>query len=288
MPRFSRTGLLRASSALEQRKILHVAGADLDHVSVFLDQVERLVIDGLGDDLHAELLADVGHDAQAFFAESLKSVGRSARLVGSAAEKLGSGAMHALGRGEGLFAGLDAAGASHNRESWTADGRGGAGKGDDRVVLLDVAANQFVGLRNADDFLHARHFFERAVFEFALVAGDADGGAGGSGHGMRPEAEGFDFLANGADLIFSRVRLHDDEHNFTWEKIYVGAVALRLRSGQAPGCPSSAARLLSSWVRQQEKSRPACHIKSTVPASAPQSGLGPRTTIDDGCRKPDI
>ena len=110
-------GLAGASGALEQRKILHVAGADLDHVGVFLDQVERFVVDGLGNDLHAELLADVGHDAQAFFAESLKRVGRSARLVGSAAEKLGSGAMHALGRGEGLFAGLDAAGAGNNRKA---------------------------------------------------------------------------------------------------------------------------------------------------------------------------
>ena len=102
------------------------------------------------------------------------------------------------------------------------------------------------------------------------------------------EAERFDFLANGADLIFGGVRLHDDEHNFTWEKIYVGAVApsASLRAGSR--LPVERSSTSSSWVRQQEKSRPACHIKSTVPASAPQSGLGPRTTIDDGCRKPDI
>src|SRR5216684_2222804 len=43
-----------ASGALEQREVLHVAGADLDDISILVDQVERFVIDGLGDDEQAE------------------------------------------------------------------------------------------------------------------------------------------------------------------------------------------------------------------------------------------
>ena len=61
-------GLSGASGALEQRKILHVASADLDHVGIFFDQVERFVVDGFGNNLQAELLANFRHDAQAFFA----------------------------------------------------------------------------------------------------------------------------------------------------------------------------------------------------------------------------
>ena len=72
MPRFSRTGLRDRPGTFKQRKILHVARADLDHVGILFHQVERFVVDGLGDDSHAKLLANVGHDAQAFLAESLK------------------------------------------------------------------------------------------------------------------------------------------------------------------------------------------------------------------------
>ena len=43
------------------------------------------------------------------------------------------------------------------------------GETDDRVVLLDVAADQFVRLGDADDFLHARHFFQRAGFDLARL-----------------------------------------------------------------------------------------------------------------------
>src|SRR6202008_3038108 len=37
-------GLTRAASNFEKRKILHVAGADLNYVRIFLDELERLVV----------------------------------------------------------------------------------------------------------------------------------------------------------------------------------------------------------------------------------------------------
>ena len=76
-----------ASGALEQRKILHVAGADLDDVGVFFDQIEGFVVDGFGDDAQAVLFANLGQNLQAVIAEALKAVRRSARLVGAAAEE---------------------------------------------------------------------------------------------------------------------------------------------------------------------------------------------------------
>ena len=49
-------------------------------------------------------------------------------------------------------------------------------------------------------------------FDLALVAGDADGGALRAGHGVGAVSERFDFLADGADLLFGGLRLHDNEH----------------------------------------------------------------------------
>src|SRR5271157_4782932 len=91
----------------------------------------------------------------------------------------------------------------------------GSRKLDDRVVGLGVPADQFVRFRDADNFLHARHFFERPGFDLTLVAGDADGGALRAGHGVGAVSESFDLLANGADLVFGGLRFHDDEHGKT-------------------------------------------------------------------------
>src|SRR5690242_4883313 len=123
--------------------------------------------------------------------------------------------MHALGHREGLFAVLDGARTGDNGEAWSADRSAGAGKTDDRVLLLEVAADQFVRLGDLDDFLHTRHFFERALFDLALVAGDADGSTGRARHRVSAISHLLDLLANGAYLLFGGVRLHDDQHKFT-------------------------------------------------------------------------
>src|SRR5208282_5190188 len=141
---------------------------------------------------------------------------RSARLVSATAEELGSGAGDALGNSESLLAALDAARPSNDGQVGASDADARsirAGKIDDSVVGLGVATHQFVGLRNFDDFLHARHLFQRAGLDFSLVAGDADGGALRSGHGVGAVSERFDFLANGAHLLFGGLRLHDYEHS---------------------------------------------------------------------------
>ena len=77
------------------------------------------------------------------------------------------------------------------------------------VVGLGVATDQLVGFGDADDFLHAGHFVQRPGFDLALIAGDADGGALRAGHGVGAVSKRFDFLANGAYLLFGGLRLHD-------------------------------------------------------------------------------
>src|SRR5664280_3178174 len=95
--------------ALQQRIILHVARADLDDVSVLLHQFERFVIDGLGNDQQTKAVADFRQDLQALLSQTLKCVGRGARLVGASAEEAGAGAGHALGGSERLITGFDSA-----------------------------------------------------------------------------------------------------------------------------------------------------------------------------------
>src|SRR5271165_4002631 len=204
--------LAGASGALKQREVLHVAGAELDNVGIFLNQLQRLMVHRLGDDQQAEAIANFRHDLQAVFAHPLKRVRRRARLVGAAAKELGSRAGHALGDVERLVAVLDRTGPGDDGQIRPADGGGEPRELDDRVVRLHVAAHQFVWLAHSNHLLDTGHFVERARFDLALVAGYTDGGALLAGNGVGAISKRLDFLANGADLFFGSLRLHDDQH----------------------------------------------------------------------------
>ena len=84
---------------------------------------------------------------------------------------------------------LDRAGAGDDGEIAAADGGVGSREADDGVFFLYVAAGELVGLGDTDDFGDAGQLFEVAAVDFALVAGDSDGGALRAGHGMRAEAQ---------------------------------------------------------------------------------------------------
>ena len=86
------------------------------------------------------------------------------------------------------------------------------GKADNGIVLPEIAADQLVRLGYTDDFLHAGHFIERAGFDFALIAGDADGGSLSSGNGVCAVSQCFDLFADRADFVGGGVRPHDNQH----------------------------------------------------------------------------
>ena len=179
-------GLFGTPCALEQREVLHVASADLDDVGIFLDEVERFVIDGFGDDAKTEVFADVGEDLEAVKTEALEGVRRGARLVGSAAEEVDAGGLELLGDGEALLFGFDGARTSNDGEMRAADENFArwSGNANDRVFFLNVAGNEFVGLGDRDAFDHAGHGFENAEINSAGISSDANGGATGAGDGM--------------------------------------------------------------------------------------------------------
>ena len=215
-------GKFGAAGALEEREILHVARADLDDVGVFLDEVQGFVVDGFGDDAEAELLADMREDFQAREAESLERVRRSTRLIGAAAEKADAGGLELLGNGEALLFGFDGAWSGDHGDVRAADEdvAGRRGDFDDGVFFFHVAGDEFVGLGDRDALDDAGHGFECAEVDSARIAGDADGGAAGTGDRVGFQAEGFDAIANGSYLFFGGVGLHDYEHG--WRPRIVG------------------------------------------------------------------
>ena len=86
-PRFRSTGLRTCAELLQEREVLHVAGADLEHVGVVGDHRQRLGVHHLGHDLEAGLLAGEGEELQPLLGQPLELVGARARLEGAAAEE---------------------------------------------------------------------------------------------------------------------------------------------------------------------------------------------------------
>src|SRR5713101_2347363 len=188
---FQEDVLFGVAGALQERKILHIARADLDDVRVLLDEIERFIVDGFRDDTETVAGADFRKNLQSFFTETLKTVGRSAGLVRTAAEKARAGFFDAFGDSEALFLGFDGArpGDKSHVPAANDDFAGRSGDSKDGVLFLGVAADQFVRLADGDAFDDAREGFEDAEVDSALVARDANGGSNRAGNRMGFEAE---------------------------------------------------------------------------------------------------
>ena len=64
-----------AAGGLQQREVLHVAGADLQHVGVLADQADVLGLDHLRDDRQAGLGSRLGEDLRPRFPRPWKAYG---------------------------------------------------------------------------------------------------------------------------------------------------------------------------------------------------------------------
>src|SRR5215467_3178141 len=84
----------------------------------------------------------------------------------------------------------------------------------DGVFFFGVAADQLVGFANRDAFHDAGEGLQSAQVNFTLITGDTDGGANRARNGVRLEAEAFNALADGAYLLLSGMRLHNNKHGW--------------------------------------------------------------------------
>lgn len=73
--------------------MLHVPAADLDDIGIFLDQRQVLNPQGFGDNEQVEFVRHLPQDLQAFFAQSLKRMGRGAGLERASAHDVQAGLM---------------------------------------------------------------------------------------------------------------------------------------------------------------------------------------------------
>src|SRR6185503_19382703 len=76
------------SDSAQQRKVLHVASADLHHVGELFNEIGGFRIENLCDDAKPESLAHVSKNLQSVFAQALERVRRSSGLECAAAKQL--------------------------------------------------------------------------------------------------------------------------------------------------------------------------------------------------------
>src|SRR5260370_22839980 len=109
--------------------MLRVGRADLDDVGICLDEVERFVVNGFGEDAEAVSGANFRKNLEALLAETLVAVGRSAGLVSAAAEEARAGFFDAFGDGEALLFGFNGARAADQGDLVAAVGAVGGRRG---------------------------------------------------------------------------------------------------------------------------------------------------------------
>ena len=92
MPRFSSTGLRLLAEFAQQVEVLHVARADLQDVRVLGEQRDLRLVHHFADHQQTVAVGRFAQQFQAFFAQALEAVGRTARLERAAANDLGAAA----------------------------------------------------------------------------------------------------------------------------------------------------------------------------------------------------
>ena len=100
-------GLARVAHGLQELVVLHVAGADLEHVGILGDHRHMLRGHHLGDDRQAGLAPRGGEHLEARFLVSLEAVGAGAGLERPAPKPGRSSALSLLRQGDDLLFALD-------------------------------------------------------------------------------------------------------------------------------------------------------------------------------------
>ena len=124
----------------KQRVVLHVAGADLEDVGVFGDDVDLGGLHHLGDDRKPRTIARLRQVAQRLDAQTLERVRARPRLEGAASEDRRPGGRDGVGRLEQLVTVLDRAGARHHGQGPIADRR--VEHADDGVLRVELARRE--------------------------------------------------------------------------------------------------------------------------------------------------
>ena len=205
-------GLAGPAQSLEQGKVLHVPGPDLEDIGVFVHQIDVFRIDDLGNDFQPGSLPSLRQQLEPFLLQALEIVGRGPRLVGPASKNLGAGCLDAFGRLHELFPVLDRAGAGHDHELVPSDGE--IVHPDNGTLLLQLLAHQLEGLLDGNDRLHpGDRFHDRDDPVLVLTVAD-----GSDDHpfrtldGMGCIAETLYLVAHVIHLLAGSLTDHGNDH----------------------------------------------------------------------------
>src|ERR671910_2465830 len=189
----------RAADLSEQRVVLHVARAELNHIGRLEHGLEVADVQQLGNDRQAGLDLGLGQQPQPRLAQTLERVRRGAWLVRTAAQELRARIPHGSRRVEQHLARLDRAGPRDRGEVFAAyaaavDLEHGA------LVAAVLKRSELVRLENRHQVVHARRALEAEVRHVLAVADRADHGHELPGRDVGMSADGFDASDNGVYL----------------------------------------------------------------------------------------
>ena len=201
----------RAADLAQQRVVLHVAGAELDHVGDLGDRLDVARVHQLGDDRQPGLGLGLGEQAQALLPEALEGVRARARLVGAAAEEARAARGDRARRGHDLVARLDRARPGDEAEVVAAD-LAPVDLDDRALVRAQLGGGELERLQDRDDLGDAVVALEAEAGDVLAVADGADHRHLLPARGMRSSAAGLDAGDDGLHLLLGGRRLHHDHH----------------------------------------------------------------------------
>ena len=178
------------------------------------DEIDLARVHHLGDDGQSSRRAHLREHTQRFFAKSLKSVRRRARLERAAAQERRAGVAHGGRRHVEHLAALDRTGAGDHGDRRAAERRVPVAAADlhDGAIGRELARRQLVRFQDRRDRLHAGERAKRNLLEQRLVADAADDRAVLAAREVRAHAGRLDALANVVDLGVGDFGAGDDDH----------------------------------------------------------------------------
>ena len=206
---FDHHGPVLVADGLQEVKVLHVSGADLDDVHI-LEKGQLAEVHQLGDDGQARLLPGDFQVLQSLGAQALEGVGRGAGLEGAAPEHGGAALLHRLGNGHHLFLALHGAGTGHDGQGAAADL--GAAHGNDRVLRVEFPVGVFVGLLNPLDVLHDVQGGDEVDVQLGRVAHQSQDGVSLADAGVDDDPLFLEPVDQALQLFAVGVVLQNDNH----------------------------------------------------------------------------
>jgi len=172
---FKQHRLARAAHLAQEPEVLHVAGPDLQHVGVALDQLDVAHVEHLRHDGQAGAVRRRAHDLEALLAQPLKGIGRGPRLERAAAQEVCAGPRDRVCRQVELLARFDAARSARDRELLSPEADAVA-HAHDGTLGARLPADKLVAVGDRDDRVDALELGELGEQDLLVFdrADDAD------------------------------------------------------------------------------------------------------------------